>query len=353
MDLDDVNRFRQLDEGDFYTHIRSLPDQVLHAWEEGQQHPLPDAKDVQRVIIAGLGGSAIGGDLLAAYAAATCPLPIVVHRDYGLPGWATGPQTLVVASSHSGNTEETISSFEQARKNDCRLLVISTGGQLEEMARQTGTAHWKFVHTGQPRAAVGWSFSLLLALAVRLGWLADPTPNLEAAVREMKTQQTALERDVPVFENPAKRMAGQLVGRFVGVFGSGLLAVVARRWKGQLSEVSKAWAQFEALPEMDHNSLAGLVNPSELLERSAFIFLRSANDHPRNALRGELTRKAFMQEGLYTDVYQARGTDALANLWTALHFGDFVSYYLAMAYGSDPTEIDVMNELKAALKATG
>jgi glucose/mannose-6-phosphate isomerase len=145
-------------------------------------------------------------------------------------------------------------------------------------------------------------------------------------------------------------MAGQLVGRWVNVYGSGILAPVARRWKGQVNELAKAGAGFEFLPEADHNALAGLENP-EVLMKTMTLFLRAPSDHPRNHLRADLTRHGFMVAGLNTDVYNANGESRLAHLWTALHFGDYMAYYLAMAYGVDPTPVDALQNMKTALKA--
>jgi glucose/mannose-6-phosphate isomerase len=130
-----------------------------------------------------------------------------------------------------------------------------------------------------------------------------------------------------------------------------MLAPVARRWKTQLNEIAKTGAGFEALPEADHNALAGLVNPPVLMQTMS-LFLQSPSDHPRNHLRLELTRRGFMVEGLNTDVYNANGESALAHIWTALHFGDYLAYYLAMVYEVDPTPVDALQTLKATLKAT-
>jgi glucose/mannose-6-phosphate isomerase len=151
-------------------------------------------------------------------------------------------------------------------------------------------------------------------------------------------------------QNPAKRMAGQLVGRWVNVYGSGSLAPVARRWKTQVNEIAKAGAGFELLPEADHNALAGLKNPA-LLMQTMTLFLRAPSDHPRNHLRAELTRQGFMVAGMNTDIYDANGESRLAHIWTALHFGDYMAYYLAMAYGMDPTPVEALQNLKAAMKA--
>ena len=350
MDLDNFNSFKQIDSQNMLGEIDALPRQLQTAWEMGQQQPLPHGTDIERVLISGMGGSAIGADLLAAYIFPVCKLPVIVQRDYVLPAWAHGPQTLVIASSHSGNTEETLEAFEAAIQAGCRILAVCTGGELEKRAQAHKLPVWRFNHAGQPRAAVGFSFGLLLAVFARMGWIPNPEEELLEALAGMRSQQETLRMDVPVAQNPAKRMAGQLVGRWVNVYGSGRLAPVARRWKGQLNEVAKAGAGFEFLPEADHNALAGLVNPAVLMQTMT-VFLRAPSDHPRNHLRADLTRHAFMVEGLNTDVYDANGESPLAHVWTALHFGDYLAYYLAMAYEVDPTPVEALQNLKATLKS--
>lgn len=346
MNLDQHSSFAQIDLEDMLGHIDGLPTQLETAWELGNRQALPTWQGIERVLIAGMGGSAIGADLLSAYVADQCKAPVLVHRDYDLPAWARGQNTLVIASSHSGNTEETLDAFAQAAQRNCRILAVATGGKLLAAAQQAGAASWTFVHNGQPRAAVGFSFGLLLAAFARLGLIADPAADLKNAIAAMRTQQAKIRSDVPVTQNAAKRLAGQLVGRWVSVFGSGILAPVARRWKGQISELAKAWAQFEFLPEADHNTLAGTMQPEGMLPNIYTLFLRSAADHPRNRLRAELTKKVFMQEALATDFVDAQGDTPLANLWTSLHMGDYVAFYLAMAYKIDPTPIAALLAFK-------
>ncbi len=350
MDLDNLEKFRSLDRSNMLGQIESLPAQFEKAWQLGLKQPLPEMKPVKKIVVAGMGGSAIGADLLSAYLAPVCPLPFIVHRDYGLPGWVNGSDTLVVASSHSGNTEETLSAFEQALENHCQVIAISTGGTLQLNAKAAGIPTWAFQHTGQPRAAVGFSFGLLLALTVRLGLLADPAEEVADTVRMMVEQQKTLNASVPVKENPAKRLAGQLVGRNVTVIGSGFLAPVARRWKTQINELAKAWAAFETLPEVDHNTLASATYPEDVLQKMMVVFLRSALEHPRNYLRSEKTQEILMTEGLGTDVFKPSGGTTLAQMWSAIQFGDYLSYYLAMAYEVDPTPIPLIQGLKDALK---
>jgi len=351
MNLNNLQAFKAIDTEDMLSHIDGLPVQLEKAWELGKQLPLPEWSGVRQVIIAGMGGSAIGADLLAAYCEPLCRVPILVHRDYNLPAWARGPETLCIASSHSGNTEETLSAYEQAVEADCRILAICTGGKLAAAAQNTGAALWRFEHHGQPRAAVGYSFGLLLAVFARLGLIPDPENELREAVAAMQQQQENLGAEVVAAKNPAKRMAGQLLNRWVTVFGAGLLAPVARRWKGQISEVAKAWGQFEFLPEANHNTLAGIENPENILPQMMVIFLQSPSDHPRNQLRSDLTRQILLLQGIATDFIHAQGETRLAHLWATLHLGDYVAYYLAMAYGVDPTPVEMIEGLKHEMKA--
>lgn len=353
MNLDQAEIYPQIDPQNMLAEINSLPEQLLNAWQQGLTEadffPAGQGAACQRILVTGMGGSAIGADLVAAYVAPFCRLPLFVSRDYDLPAWASGAETLVIASSHSGNTEETLSATQQALERGCRLLALCTGGKLAALAAEQHFPAWKFTHAGQPRAAVGFSFGLLLAALQRLGQIPDQDAALRAAVAAMQAQKTSLTSDIPVSQNPAKRMAGQLIGRHVTIFGAGLHAPIARRWKGQINEIANALAQFEALPEADHNTLQGLEAPQEILTRGMALFLRAASDHPRNRLRIELTRQAFMLEGLNTDFLDARGETRLEQLWTLLHFGDYLAYYLAIAYGIDPTPIAALTNFKAAM----
>jgi glucose/mannose-6-phosphate isomerase len=349
MDLNDHTSFPNIDKQNYLSEIENLPAQLENAYQHGLSLNLPEWQGIQRVLIAGMGGSAIGADLLTAYAAPLCPVPIFVQRNYSLPAWVKGPETLVVASSHSGNTEETLAAFESAVKCNCRILALCTGGKLAEAATATKIPLWSFEHHGQPRAAVGYSFGMLLALLRRLKLIHDPGDELSETVTAMRKQATSLQADVPVVRNPAKREAGQLMGRWVMVFGADVLEPVARRWKTQLNELAKAWAQFEALPEANHNALAGLMQPEGALSSSMALFLRASSYHPRNQLRADLTKQAYMLEGLNTDFYDAHGETPLAQQWIALHFGDYVAYYLAMLYETDPTPILALEGFKRSL----
>lgn len=349
MNLDDNQYFSALDSQKMINDINGLPLQLQQAWNEGSKKAITNISSFDTVVIAGMGGSAIGADLMAGYISDFCPIPVSIHRDYGLPAWA-GKRTLVVLSSHSGNTEETLSAFIAAHERGCSVVTISRGGQLTRMATEKEYTAWTFQHDGQPRAAVGFSFGLLLALFRRLGLIPDQGEFVSGAVEIMQAQQKNLLPEAPTHINPAKRLAGQLIGRNIVVMASGCLAPVARRYKGQVNELSKAWSQFEFLPEANHNTLAGVENPSDLLSHMVVLFLRGDCDRPQNRLRADMTREVFMQQGVGTDTVDAKGDHPLANIWSLLHFGDYMTYYLAMAYQVDPGPIVIMDEFKLAVR---
>lgn len=350
MNLNNSSEFKELDSANYLGHIHSLPNQLLHAWEAGMQYPLNIIDTPRMVIICGMGGSAIGGELVAAYARRVGRCPVVILRDYDLPAWALNPDTMIVASSYSGNTEETLSAFRQAIEAGCKLLAITRGGELAGLANQAGAPIWRIEHESQPRAAVANSFGLLTALFHRLGVIPNPQREILMAAERMRALQKQLDVESPLKENPAKRQAGQMYGRMVCFIGSDLMAPVARRWAGQVNELAKAWAQFLELPEADHNALTGTIFPAERLTDLAVIFLQSPGDHPRNILRSELTRELFMMQGINTDRYIAPGDGLLEQMWSAIQFGDYVAYYLAMLYNVDPTPIPPIEQLKQAMK---
>jgi glucose/mannose-6-phosphate isomerase len=330
-------------------YIDALPDDLEKAWALGQTYDLPELPTIRKVCIAGMGGSAIGGDMLASFLAKGGKVPVVSWRNYCLPDWAAGEDCLVICSSHSGNTEETLSAFEQALNNGCSILAFCTGGELEKRARTAEKACWIFEHHGQPRTAIPFAFAILLAFMQRTGLAQFDPAELNEAVSVMRAQRNFLTANSPVHQNPARRLGGQLLGRNVIILGAGENEVIARRWKGQISELAKAWASFEGLPEMNHNALAGLEAPESLFEMTSAIFLRAKMDHPRNQIRIEHSMQQFLIAGMAVDSVQAVGLGRLAQMWSLLQFGDYVAYYLALDYGVDPTPIEALNALKRKL----
>ncbi|HLE22884.1 MAG TPA: bifunctional phosphoglucose/phosphomannose isomerase [Anaerolineales bacterium] len=350
MNLDDLDRMRALDPDGMRRRIDELPEQVALAWGRSESLPLPPGADLNHIVFAGMGGSAIGADLASVHARRSASAGLTLWREYGLPRWAAGPATLVVVSSHSGNTEETLSAYARAKEVGARRIVFTSGGELSRMAAENGDPVWPIEHPGPPRAAVGFSFAYSLRVLARLGQVEDPSRDVDGAVRAMQAQRQIFRAESPVVQNPAKRMAGQLMDRWPILFGAGVLAPVARRWRTQINELAKAPAQFEEIPEADHNVVAGTSGPESLIGKTMAIFLRAPADEPALTRRIEATRHVLMVEGYNTDSVDGVGESRLAQQWTCLHYGDYAAYYLAMAYGVDPTPIPAIEHLKEQLR---
>ena len=348
MNLDDLSLFTALDPDNTLHHTDHLPDQIEAAWKLAQTLPLPDLENVSHILFCGMGDSAMGGSLVASLVAGECKVPFTVLRDYDLPAWADS-KTLVIATSHSGNTEETVSCFKQAVERKTKTMAITTGGEIAKMCSEVNGTLWRFNHQATPRTAIGYAVTLPLALLSRARLIPDKSSDIVSAVNAMREQQKKLNAESPVMKNPAKRMAGQFMDRFPLIVGSGIMATVARRWKAQVSQNAKAWAQFEDIPEMNHNSLAGISYPQSLISKCIALFLESDFDHPRNKLRSQTTRVLMMTAGFNTDTIRGVGTTPLAQALTALHYGDYVSYYLAMAYGTGITPSESIAELQQTL----
>ncbi len=355
MFLDDMD-FAAVDGQNMLGHIDALPDQLADAWRAAQTMPLIPASALERVVIVGMGGSAISGDLLAALVQDTCVLPLQVFREYSLPPYAAGPGTLVIALSFSGSTEETLSAAAQATERGARLLAITTGGPLADLADRAGGEVWPIAYDSQPRAALGWLYGLLLGAAARLGL----TPPLEAdiaeAVERLRDDRARWTAASPTSRNPAKRVAGQMMDCIPVIWGAGLLAPVAARWKTQLNENAKTAAYAEQMPELNHNAIVGILTPEELMRRHKFQIVQLVSreyDHPRVALRHRATESLLREAGIIAEVVRAHGRSRLAQQMNLIQFGDYISFFLAMAYGVDPTPIPPILMLKDRLAAAG
>jgi glucose/mannose-6-phosphate isomerase len=344
--LDDASAYQRIDPAGTRAVIRDLPRQCRAAWQEAQSLVLPsDYRGLGKVVILGMGGLVIAGDLLRALAALESAAPVFVHRDYGLPRLVDG-RTLLIAMSYSGETEETLSGFEAALVTDARKLVITTGGRLLALAQASGVPAFVFDYKSTVRGALGYGLVPLLAIAGRAGVLANKADDVEEAALVMEDMAGRIGEDVPLAHNPAKQLATRLEGRLPVIYGAGILTPVAFRWKTQLNENSKVWAAWEELPEANHNAIVGYGLPQEIATRSFAVLLRALALHPRLHLRYEFTRHAVTHAGVASEVVDAEGKSPLAQMMSTVFFGDYVSLYLAILAGVDPSPTTVIADLK-------
>lgn len=351
--------FPRTDPGDMLDRINDFPRQIRDARQQVGKLSLPGdfGREVNRVVITGMGGSAIGGDLAAGLAADRCPVPVAVHRSYGVPAWVDR-STLVIASSYSGGTEETLSAWDAAGKAGARRIAVTTGGELGRRAVSSGDPLLEFAYDAPPRAALGYSFTLILGLLARLELIADPGRDLEAGVALLESAAADWQPDVPEERNPAKQLARRFENGLPVIFGADHLAAVARRWTTQINENSKSWAVFGEYPELNHNVVVGLERPGaahgdsgrDITELARVCHLHSPHYHDRVARRLAVTAELLDKAGIeHDDVTPPAGADRLGELLWTTWLGDFVSYYLAGLYGVDPSPVEAIDYLKGRL----
>lgn len=349
--LDNVETYQSLDPAGMRERIRELPEQCRRAWALTCDLDLPAAySQARKVVVLGMGGSAIGGALVAGLVSDHCAVPILCASGYDLPAHS-GTDSLVVGSSYSGDTEETLSALGQAIEQDCRMVVITTGGRMLALAEEHGIPILRFDYPSRPRAALGFSFTLLLGLLSRLGLVPDYAPDVQEAVAVMERWQEELAPTVPTARNPAKQLAAELAGHLPVVYGAGFLAAAARRWKGQLNENAKIWAFWEELPELNHNAVVGYNLPEHVRARAAVVALRSEMDHPRVCARWDVTADLLHQADVPVHEVWGRGHTRLAQMMSVVQFGDCVSLYLALLNGVDPSSMEQIDYLKRKLAA--
>lgn len=350
--LDSADVYARLDPAGLYGRIAALPAQIDEAWQAAADLELPeDYRTAERIVVLGMGGSGIGGSLLRALAldlAAKTPVDVV--RGYSLPAYVDA-RTLVLASSNSGNTEEVVSTFDQAVRAGAKCVAITTGGRLQAAARECNVPTLTFAWDGEPRAALGWSFASLVAICSRLGLLPDVAGDMHDALAHLRSLVAQIDRDVPEDANPAKQLARRLGGMLPVFIAAGALAPVAYRWRTQVNENAKSWAIAEELPEMNHNAPLGYGAPAGVASAMRAVILRHASIDVRTSRRVALTLEQMGAAGVAAEVLEVPGASVLAQMLWAIQFGDFVSYYLGLLYGVDPSEMRALEWIKTRLAA--
>jgi len=349
VDLDNVSVYRQFDKSGMLGHLHGFPEQCQKAWEKAQKFELPrEYAKISNVVIAGMGGSAIGGDIVRRLALSESKVPVWVHRDYGLPAFVDD-STLVIASSYSGNTEETLSAFTKSLGTRSKKLAITSGGELKHLAEQEGIPVFIIDYQAPPRAAFPHGFVPLVGIFQKLGLLGDKSADLKEAADILKKLSGDLVETRPIASNPAKQLAARLRGRVAVIYGAEIFTEVAQRWKGEVNENSKAWAFFESFPELNHNAVVGYEFPLEAKESIFVLMLRSSSVRPRDLLRYEVTAKLLAKAGITYEFVEAKGESALAQVLGLVLLGDYASFYLSMLNEVDPTSTHAINLVKQYL----
>ena len=348
MNLDDVRAIERIDAHDTRAILTDFPAQC----RRGRALPLgprPAGGRPRLIVIAGMGGSSSGGDVVAACAAATLDVPVLVHKSYALPAAAVGRDTLVIAVSYSGGTVEVLSAAETALARGVPLVAVTAGGALGALADRRGLPRVTVPSGLMPRMALGYLVFSLLSVLAGCGAPVASAAEMEEALDVLTAQATELGLNSAVEKNPAKRLALEIGDRLAAVYGGPLTATAAYRWKTDLEENAKILAIAGALPEMNHNEIEAWSGPAA--RGRHIVLLRDEGEGPAIARRFELVRDlAAPAAGGISEIW-ARGTGPLARLLSLAYASQWVSFYTAMLRGIDPWPVPVLEEVKRRLSS--
>ncbi|HEX9917182.1 MAG TPA: bifunctional phosphoglucose/phosphomannose isomerase [candidate division Zixibacteria bacterium] len=349
--LDDSNALRKSDPSGMYNLIYNFPSQFKNASTLGKSLLLPDwrARDIKNIVLVGMGGSAIGGDLVRSYLAGELKVPFLINRSYTLPN-LVGPASLVFLSSYSGNTEETLSAYDQAKERKAKIVCISSGGKLLEQAVQDGFFSIKIPEGYPPRAALGYSFVLPLMVLAFLKLVPDKEKEMEETIKSLTNGVNVYKMERKTSENPAKNLALRLHKKLPIIYAAeNHLDAVATRWKGQVCENAKMLAFSNLFPEFNHNELVGWKVIDGYKDKLVVIVLKDRDDHIRIKRRMEIVKGIIEKMGVEVIEKESAGEGLLSRIFSLIQLGDFTSFYLAILNQIDPFPVDIINFLKDEL----
>jgi glucose/mannose-6-phosphate isomerase len=335
-----------VDPSDQLGDVLALPEHLRDALWRVESAIMEDRDAPAGLVVAGMGGSAIGGALARAALGDHASRPMFVTRAYGLPTWTT-PDTMVLCASYSGDTEETLACYESAGALGAKRTVVTTGGRLAEMARADGVPVIPLPGGFQPRAAVAYMIVASLEVAALCG--VGPRLTSEVDVAASHTEQLVAEWGPQAEEDSlAKELARSLHGTTPLIAGAGLTTPIAYRWKTQLNENAKQLAFWAELPELDHNEIAGWEGaPAQ--GRFSAVFLDDSDAHPRIKERMAITERLIAPTAAVSHRIETRGQTGIERVISLVLLGDLVSIYLAALRGVDPGPVRMLDELKSAL----
>ncbi len=350
IDLDDIGAISALDKADLLGDTVVFDRQCREGLEVGRTAKLKvDPSRVANIIVMGMGGSGISGDVSRVLFEDELKVPLFVCRHYDLPAFV-GPGTLAIAVSYSGNTEETLSGLGAALERGAQVLVISSGGRISELAVENNLTLVTIPAGLQPRAALGYLSIPLAVVLERLGFVGDVGPAIEEAIDLLGREAERYGPTVPLVENPAKQLAVAFFDMMPVVYGSeGITGLAAFRWRCQLNENAKVCGRWNMLPELDHNEICGWQELEELGRRAHLVFLRDKDEHLQIMKRFEATRELIAGHFDGIEEFTSAGESKAARLLSLIYLGDFASIYLALLNGIDPSPVERIEFLKKRL----
>jgi glucose/mannose-6-phosphate isomerase len=345
-----MGKIREIDRSNMLSFCVEAPKHYQKAAKIAEKISLRYTKP-EHIIVAGMGGSGIGGELLKDWARDKAPVPIVVSRDYSLPAYAN-EKSLVLIVSYSGETEESLSAFLDAAKKKCMIHCISSGGSLLEFAEKLNVPYLRVPSGMPPRAALPYLFTPLLKALEKMKMVPSVSEDFSEAIKILERISGENAPEKPARENFSKTLALGIDETVPVVYGFGIYRSVAQRFKQQFNENSKVPAKWEFFPELDHNEIVGWEKAGKLAKCFSAIFIRDKNESNEIRSRIETTKALMRPESKMFEVW-AQGKSALARMLSTICIGDFTSVYLAILRKVDPTPVNTIALLKERMQQSG
>lgn len=349
--LDEPSTIKSIDRADMLSLLLSFPNQLSEAKRITGSFSVPRGyKDFQTIVFAGLGGSAIGGDLVKSYLSDEIRIPISISRSYLLPKFVN-EKTLLFISSYSGNTEETLSAYKEGKKKRAKIVAISSGGELEDVARKDSLPFIAIPKGLPPRMGLGYLSICPLIILEKMRLIKGNTDEIAETVKMLDIlKRKKLSPEIEFSRNKAKQIAKKIYNKFIIIYGpSDRMEVAVTRLRGELAENSKQISSSHLFPEMNHNEIVGWEYPAKILKDLIVILLRDRADHPRVQRRMEITKEIIKDKGVEIIEVWSEGKSLLARIFSLIYIGDFISFYLAILNGVDPTPVERVSYLKKRL----
>jgi len=351
--LDSIEEIKKIDTDNVLGSIMDLPKQCEDAWENAKDIVVPESyRDVTNIIMSGMGGSGLGARIIESVYHNQLKYPLTRVNDYDLPKFADH-HSLVICSSYSGETEETISTAKEAIERNCKWMAIGTGKSLIELAKTNNVPYYKiepkFNPSNQPRMAIGYSVIGQLILASKAGLFSIEHDDIKLAVVAMKDVILKNGSNIPESKNDAKKLAIKLVGKNIFYISSGHLIGAIHTVNNQLNENTKAFSSDFQIPELNHHLMEGLTHPVENQNRLFFIFANSQLYSERIKKRLEITKEVLGKNNIEYFEFKASSTTKLSQSFEIIQFGAFVNFYLSMLYNQNPSPIPWVDFFKKKL----
>ena len=350
--LDSRDQIAELDQDNMLGSVEALAHQVTHAWHDTQKLTWQAGQEIRNVVVSGMGGSGLGADVIKNLFKSQLKVPFDFVHDYTLPGYVN-EHTLVILSSYSGNTEETLSGAEQAVAKKAQVMVVSAGGKLVELANQHNWTLYqidpKFNPCNQPRMAIGYAVMGTIGLASKANLFNLTQLEIDQVVNTIADVVAKNTVEIPDGQNQAKQLAFEMVDRKTLFVGAEYLTGAIHTAANQANENAKTWTDYAILPEINHHLMEGLKHTGGLQHTGLVVFFQSQLFHPQNQKRVSLTKEIFEEAGIQTQLITLNSPTALTQVFETITLLGFANFYLSMLHGINPSPIPIVESFKKRL----